>query len=153
MLLLSASKEYSYFFTQHHKKYHCLTLQNFQLANIIWDEGGESDDHIVPFPEASEDVRNKKEVNQESAVCKLSKLKQPEAKTDFHEKLGSSSNLDNSGGLPDSGYGETSWHDLSLSSATKIEQGSLGTELSTHRGELSKLSTSRGGKIANCWNY
>ncbi|XP_073224411.1 protein LNK2 isoform X4 [Cicer arietinum] len=114
-----------------------------ELANIIWDEGGESDDHIVPFPEASEDVRNKKEVNQESAVCKLSKLKQPEAKTDFHEKLGSSSNLDNSGGLPDSGYGETSWHDLSLSSATKIEQGSLGTELSTHRGELSKLSTSR----------
>ena len=35
----------------------------FQLANIIWGEGGESDDHIVPYPEVNEDVSNKKEWN------------------------------------------------------------------------------------------
>ncbi|CAJ2638882.1 unnamed protein product [Trifolium pratense] len=114
-----------------------------ELANIIWDEGGESDDHIVPFPEASEDLRNKKEVNQEAAACKLTKRKQPETNTDCHENLGSSSNVNNSGGLLASGYGASSWPDSSLSSAAKIDQGSMGTELSKNRGELSKLSTSR----------
>ncbi|XP_045819855.1 protein LNK2 isoform X3 [Trifolium pratense] len=114
-----------------------------ELANIIWDEGGESDDHIVPFPEASEDLRNKKEVNQEAATCKLTKRKQPETNTDCHENLGSSSNVNNSGGLLASGYGASSWPDSSLSSAAKIDQGSMGTELSKNRGELSKLSTSR----------
>ncbi|XP_058721757.1 protein LNK2-like isoform X1 [Vicia villosa] len=99
-----------------------------ELANIIWDEGGESDDHIVPFPERSEDLRNKKEVNQEPAACKLTKRKQPETKTDFHSKPGSSSNLDNSGRLLATGYGESSWSDLSLSSAAKIDQGSLGND-------------------------
>lgn len=102
----------------------------------------------MPFPEASEDLSNKKELKQEAAVSKLTELKKPEAKTDFHEKLGSGSNLDNSGGLPASGYGANSWPDLSLSSAAKIDQGSLG-----NLGELSKFSSSRGGKIANCWNY
>ncbi|KAI5410791.1 hypothetical protein KIW84_056069 [Lathyrus oleraceus] len=110
-------------------------MENFQLANIIWDEGGESDDHIVPFPERSEDHRNKKEVNQEPAVCKLTKRKQPETKTDFHRKPGSSSNLDNSGRLPATGYGESSWSDLSLPSAAKIDQGSLGNDLSKNQEE------------------
>ncbi|CAI8596009.1 unnamed protein product [Vicia faba] len=114
-----------------------------ELANIIWDEGGESEDHIVPFPERSEDLRNKKEVNQEPALCKLTKRKQPETKTDFHGKPGSSSNLDNSGRLLATGYGASSWSDLSLSSATKIDQGSLGNDLSKNQGELNKLSTSR----------
>jgi seryl-tRNA(Sec) selenium transferase len=107
----------------------------------------------VPFPEASEDLRNKKEVNQEPAACKLTKRKQPETKTDFHENLGSSSNLNNSGELLASGYGASLWPDSSLSSAAKIDQGSLATELSKNRGEISKLSTSRGVKIFNCWNY
>ncbi|WJX30749.1 hypothetical protein P8452_19252 [Trifolium repens] len=109
-----------------------------ELANIIWDEGGESDDHIVPFPEASEDLRNKKEVNQEPAACKLTKRKQPETKTDFHEILGSSSNLNNSGELLASGYGASSWPDSSLSSVAKIDQGSLGTELSKNREETTQ---------------
>ena len=26
----------------------------FQLANIVWGEAGESDDHIVPYPEAED---------------------------------------------------------------------------------------------------
>jgi len=128
-------------------------MENFQLANIIWDEGGEGDDHIVPSPEASEDLKNKKEVNQEPAVCKLNKRKQPETKTDFDEKLGSSSNLDNNGRQFASGYVANSCSDLSLSSAAKIDQDSLSTELSKYQGELSKLGASRGDKIANCWNF
>ncbi|KAG5049240.1 hypothetical protein JHK85_010343 [Glycine max] len=120
----------------------------FQLANIIWGEGGESDDHIVPYPEVNEDVSNKKEWNQEAAATKLTELKRPEAKTDFHErKLGSSSNLDNSGELPTSGYGTNAWPDLALSSSAKIDHGSLGTEVSNNLSELSKLSSSRGEEI------
>ncbi|XP_028191486.1 protein LNK2-like isoform X2 [Glycine soja] len=115
-----------------------------ELANIIWGEGGESDDHIVPYPEVNEDVSNIKEWNQEAAATKLTKLKRPEAKTDFHErKLGSSSNLDNSGELLTSGYGTNAWPDLSLSTSANIDQGSLGTEVSKNLSELSKFSSSR----------
>lgn len=109
-----------------------------ELANIIWDEGGEGDDHIVPFPEASEDLKNKKEVNKEPAVCKLNKRKQPETKTDFDGKLGSSSNLDNNGGQLASGYVANSCSDLSLSSAAKIDQDSLSTELSKYQEETTQ---------------
>ncbi|XP_027343866.1 protein LNK2 isoform X5 [Abrus precatorius] len=113
-----------------------------ELANIIWGEGVESDDHIVPYPEVNEDLSDKKEWNQEVAATKL---KRPEAKSDFHErKLGSSSNLDNSGELPASGYGTNSWPDLSLSSAAKIDKGFLGTEVSKNLSEHSKFSSSRG---------
>ncbi|TKY49687.1 hypothetical protein E2542_SST27129 [Spatholobus suberectus] len=115
-----------------------------ELANIIWGEGGESDDHIVPYPKVNEDVSNKKEWNQGAAATKLTELKRPEDKTDFHErKLGSSSNLDNSEELPASGYGTNSWPDLSLSSSAKIDQGSLSTEVSKNLSELSKFSSSR----------
>ncbi|XP_029128715.1 protein LNK2 isoform X2 [Cajanus cajan] len=115
-----------------------------ELANIIWGEGGESDDHIVPYPEVNEDVSNKREWNQEASANKLSELKRPEAKNDFDErKLGSCSNLDNSGELPASGYGTNSWPDLSLSTSAKIDQGSLGTEVSKNLTELGKFSSSR----------
>lgn len=103
----------------------------------------------MPFPEASEDLSNKKELNREAPVSNLTELKKPETKTDFHEKLGSSSNLGNCGGLLASGYGANSWPDLSLSSAAKIDQGSHGTELSKNLGEFTKFSSSRGGKIAS----
>ncbi|KAK7323322.1 hypothetical protein VNO77_26790 [Canavalia gladiata] len=122
-----------------------------ELANIIWGEGLESDDHTVPYPEVNEDLSNKKEWSEEAAATKLTDLKTPEVKTDFHErKLGSSSILDHSGDLPASGYGTNSWPDLSLSSAAKIDQGSLGTEVSKNLSELSKFSSSRGELIAQC---
>ncbi|XP_061352881.1 protein LNK2-like isoform X2 [Gastrolobium bilobum] len=119
-----------------------------ELANIIWGEEGDNDDHIVPYLKASEDLSNKKEWNQEAATTKLNELKRSEAKTDFDErKLGSSSNLNNSGRLSAIGYGTNSWPDLSLSSAAKIDHGSRGTEESKFFSELSKFSSSRGGKI------
>ena len=51
----------------------------FQLANIVWGEAGESDDHIVPYPEASEDLNDKKEWNQEASATKLIEQRRIEA--------------------------------------------------------------------------
>ncbi|KAH1225568.1 Protein LNK2 [Glycine max] len=117
-----------------------------ELANIIWGEGGESVDHIVPYPEVNEDVSNIKEWNQEAAATKLTKLKRPEAKTDFHErKLGSSSNLDNSGELLTSGYGTNAWPDLSLSTSANIDQGSL-EETTQHEKDAEIFQTAHEGK-------
>ncbi|KAF7824700.1 protein LNK2-like isoform X1 [Senna tora] len=97
-----------------------------ELANIIWGEAGVSDDHIVPFPEVSADLGNKKEWNQGAANIKLTEQKRPEVKIDVHcRNLGSTSNLDNSGGVSASGYGTNTWPNLSLSSAVKNDQGSL----------------------------
>ncbi|KAK7283921.1 hypothetical protein RIF29_13670 [Crotalaria pallida] len=98
-----------------------------ELDNIVWDDPGESDDHIVPYSEASEDLHKKKERNQEASAIKLTEQKITEAGTDFHgRKLGSSSKLDSSAGLSALGYGTNSWPDLSLSSSAKSDQGSLG---------------------------
>ncbi|KAI4323523.1 hypothetical protein L6164_023120 [Bauhinia variegata] len=115
-----------------------------ELANIIWGEAGDSDDHIVPCPEASEDLKNKKEWNQEAAGNKLTEHKKQEAKTDFHgRKTESSSNLNNSGGISASGFGANSWTDLSLSNAVKTDQGSLGKEVTKNLYEICEYSSPR----------
>ncbi|XP_028785928.1 protein LNK2-like isoform X2 [Neltuma alba] len=115
-----------------------------ELANIIWGEAGASDDHIVPYPEVTADLGNKKEWNQEASSNKLSEHKRPEVKIDVQRrKLGSTSKLHNSGGLPASGYDTNSWADLSLSSAAKTDQGSLGTEVSKTFSEIRQLNSSR----------
>ncbi|CAL0328748.1 unnamed protein product [Lupinus luteus] len=103
-----------------------------ELANI-WGDPGESDDHIVPYPEASEDLHKNKEWNQEASAIKLTDQKITEAKTDFQgRKLGSSSKLDNSAGLSSFKYETNSWPGLSLSSSDKNDPGpmGLGTEAS-----------------------
>ncbi|KAM1702637.1 hypothetical protein ACFX1X_028224 [Malus domestica] len=41
-----------------------------ELANIIWGAADKSDDHIVPYNEASDDYCNKKEWKQESHTIK-----------------------------------------------------------------------------------
>lgn len=132
----------------------CLTLDCFQLANIVWGEADGSDDHIVPYPEASEDLHKKKDRNQEASVIKLIEQKITEANTEFHgRKLGSSSKLDSSAGLSALGYGTNSWPDLSLSSSAQTDQGSQGTEVSKSLGEISKFSSIRGGKLLIAWHY
>ncbi|XP_028769997.1 protein LNK2 isoform X1 [Neltuma alba] len=115
-----------------------------ELANIIWGEAGASDDHIVPYPEVTADLGNKKEWNQGASSNKLSEHKRPEVKIDVQRrKLGSTSKLHNSGGLPASGYDTNSWADLSLSSAAKTDQGSLGTDVSKTFSEIRQLNSSR----------
>ncbi|KAK7343143.1 hypothetical protein VNO80_26106 [Phaseolus coccineus] len=101
-----------------------------ELANIVWGEAGESDDHIVPYQEASEDLHDEKKWNQEASPSKLIEQKRTETKTDFHkEKLGSSSKFDTIEGQSASESGTNSWPDLSLSSAAKTDQGSWGAEV------------------------
>ncbi|WVZ01817.1 hypothetical protein V8G54_022623 [Vigna mungo] len=106
-----------------------------ELANIVWGEAGESDDHIVPYEEASEDLRAEKKWNQEASPSKLIEQKRTETKTDFYpEKLGSSSKFDIVEGQSASESGTNSWPDLSLSSAAKTDQGSWGAEVSKNLG-------------------
>ncbi|KAI9116623.1 hypothetical protein K1719_012281 [Acacia pycnantha] len=115
-----------------------------ELVNIIWGDATESDDHIVPFPEASGDLCNRKEWNQEAAGVTLAEQKKPEAKIDFQgKKIGSSSNIDNRDDLSPSGYGKSSWPDLSLYIPAKTDQGALGTEVSKSLIEISKNSASK----------
>ncbi|XP_065868294.1 protein LNK2 isoform X2 [Euphorbia lathyris] len=101
-----------------------------EFSNIIWDEAGESDDHIVPYPEAKEDYGKKKEWAQEANNSKFSEQKPPGAKVDTHEqKLGSSSNFESSEGASASGFGIDSWPNLSLSTTVKTDQDSLDTSV------------------------
>ncbi|KAG6630357.1 hypothetical protein I3843_13G010700 [Carya illinoinensis] len=75
-----------------------------ELANIIWGEGDESGDHIVPYPEASEDYPNKKQWNQKTATIKSTELSTAGVKIDLHgRKLESSSELDTNADITTSG--------------------------------------------------
>ncbi|KAG2671810.1 hypothetical protein I3760_13G011800 [Carya illinoinensis] len=75
-----------------------------ELANIIWGEGDESGDHIVPYPEASEDYPNKKQWNQKTATIKSTELRTAGVKIDLHgRKLESSSELDTNADITTSG--------------------------------------------------
>ncbi|XP_028960969.1 protein LNK2-like isoform X2 [Malus domestica] len=94
-----------------------------ELANIIWSEAGESDDHIVPYNEASEDCRNKKEWKQESHTIKPTEQKTHGSKFDLQDrKLESSPNFDTSEGISTSEFGMDSWPDSSLANVAKSEQ-------------------------------
>ncbi|KAK9912890.1 hypothetical protein M0R45_036724 [Rubus argutus] len=94
-----------------------------ELANIIWGEACESDDHIVPYPEASDDYRDKMDHNQESDTIKPTEQKTPGAKIELHgREPESSSNFETGEGISTSGFGTDSWPDLSLSSFEKTEQ-------------------------------
>lgn len=116
-----------------------------ELDNIVWDEAGESDDHIVPYQEGSEAYRSKKEWNQETANVKPTEQKAAVAKTDLPGgKLGSCSSLNIDGGFSTSSTGIGSWPKLSLSNAAKAEQDSLGTEDSNNMAEVTKYSSTGG---------
>lgn len=132
---------------------HCDALHlKFQLANIIWGEADESGDHIVPYPEASEDYR-KKEWTQEAATNKPTEQRTARAKTDMHGiKLESSSNLETNGEISTSGFGLDSWPDLSLSNTVKAEPDSMGTGVSNNLTEISTYNSTRGAEHTSHWN-
>lgn len=124
----------------------------FQLANIIWGEADESGDHIVPYPEASENYR-KKEWTQEAATNKPTEQRTARAKTDLHGiKLESSSNLETNGEISTSGFGLDSWPDLSLSNTVKAEPDSMGTGVSNNLTEISTYNSTRGAEHTSHWN-
>ncbi|KAL3599646.1 hypothetical protein D5086_007564 [Populus alba] len=68
-------------------------LSCISVPHIIWGEAEDSDDHIVPYPEASEDYCKKKESSEEASTIKSSEQKAPGAKVDTDgRKLESISN-------------------------------------------------------------
>jgi len=91
---------------------------SFQLTNIIWGEADDSDDHIVPYPEASEDYCKKKESSEEASTIKSSEQKAPGAKADTDgRKLESISNVDTSEGTSSLGLDMDRWPNLSSPNA------------------------------------
>lgn len=119
-----------------------------ELANIIWGEAGESDDHIVPYSDASEEKTlvlfrgsKKREWNPDASIIKPSEQNESEAKTDFH-----GSNLEGTSeyepnGLPTSGFGTEPWPDITLSDGTKTD--SMGTGHSDSQAEITKFDSSK----------
>ncbi|XP_057976602.1 protein LNK2 isoform X2 [Malania oleifera] len=100
-----------------------------ELANIIWGEAGDSDDHIVPYTERSEEKSqvtygdHKTEWKQEAATINT------ESKTHTEKtygcKLESTSCFGANEGLSASGFGMESWPVLSLSDAAKPVHDSM----------------------------
>ncbi|KAL3599648.1 hypothetical protein D5086_007566 [Populus alba] len=116
---------------------------SFQLTNIIWGEAEDSDDHIVPYPEASEDYCKKKESSEEASTIKSSEQKAPGAKVDTDgRKLESISNVDTSEGTSSLGLDMDRWPNLSSRNAAKTEQDSLETSISNNLTEITKLDSS-----------
>ncbi|KAK6271472.1 hypothetical protein POUND7_008570 [Theobroma cacao] len=117
-----------------------------ELTNIIWGEDGESDDHIVPYQEGSENCHSKKQWSQETATIKSTDQKTPGDKVDLHgRKVEGSSNFNANGGIATSGFGMVSWPELSLSNAAKTDQDSMGSEVSNHLAEVNKYSSTNAG--------
>ncbi|KAJ6907074.1 protein LNK2-like isoform X2 [Populus alba x Populus x berolinensis] len=114
-----------------------------KLTNIIWGEAEDSDDHIVPYPEASEDYCKKKESSEEASTIKSSEQKAPGAKVDGR-KLESISNVDTSEGTSSLGLDMDRWPNLSSHNAAKTEQDSLETSISNNLTEMTKLDSSAG---------
>lgn len=118
-----------------------------ELTNIIWGEAGESEDHIVPYPEGNEVCRNKRGLNQEAKTTKPTEQKTSGVKVDLYgRKLESSSNYTSNEGIPTSGFEMGSWPDLSSSNAAKPDQDSMGTEVSKSLAE--KYSSKIGAETA-----
>ncbi|XP_011042166.1 PREDICTED: uncharacterized protein LOC105137914 isoform X7 [Populus euphratica] len=114
-----------------------------ELTNIIWGEAEDSDDHIVPYPEASEDYCKKKESSEEASTIKSSEQKAPGAKVDTDgRKLESISNVDTSEGTSSLGLDMDRWPNLSSPNAAKTEQDSLETSISNNLTEITKLESS-----------
>lgn len=103
-----------------------------ELANIIWGDAGESDDHTVPYPNENEKKPpatfgvNNKDWNQEVTDVKPTEQTASGAKIQFHgNKQEHSTNLDINEGLPGTGFSMGSWSDLSSSNAAKTNQDSM----------------------------
>ncbi|KAK6163037.1 hypothetical protein DH2020_002878 [Rehmannia glutinosa] len=111
-----------------------------QLTNIIWDEAGESDDHIVPYPDQIEEKPPvlfgdpaKKETNQQISNITPVEQKKHTVKSEHGVELDSSCKHDI--GESATGFGLDSWPDgpdPSSSNAAKSDQDSIGAATSNN---------------------
>lgn len=111
----------------------------FQLVNIIWGEADESDDHIVPYPDGSEERpahlfghHIKKEWNEEASHVKPTETKISVAKSELSRGNVQQNSQDAAYGLPAAGLGVGSSVDLSMSNAAKSDRDSMGTVFLNH---------------------
>lgn len=119
-----------------------------ELANIIWGEEGDTDDHIVPYPERNEDRppglygdHIKKEWNQESTNAKPPVAVQNKFvnKTDHTgDKQESALQYDSTEGTSAGRCRMEPWH------APKTLQDFMGTEASKGLTEITGFDSSRG---------
>lgn len=120
-----------------------------ELANIIWGEAAESDDHIVPYSKGSHGrpLVVSGDEDKKGWIQELSAIK-PEQKTladttNLHgSQLESISHFDTNEELSASALGMESWPDLSKSNAAKTDQDSLGTEVSNNLTEIARYDSS-----------
>ncbi|KAK6163045.1 hypothetical protein DH2020_002886 [Rehmannia glutinosa] len=123
-----------------------------QLTNIIWDEAGESDDHIVPYPDQIEEKPPvlfgdpaKKETNQQiSNITPVEQMKHT-VKSEHGVELDSSCKHDI--GESATGFGLDSWPDgpdPSSSNAAKSDQDSIGAATSNNVTKSLKSGSLRG---------
>ncbi|XP_015055426.1 protein LNK2 isoform X2 [Solanum pennellii] len=116
-----------------------------ELTDIIWDETGETDDHIVPHPDGSEGKAPtygdniKKKWDVEASNIKPTDQNKPTTKIDLSNiKLDDSSKHDTDGATMKAGCRMELGADLSLTNATKSNQDSLGAEASNNLTEVPK---------------
>ncbi|XP_042009987.1 protein LNK2-like isoform X2 [Salvia splendens] len=105
-----------------------------ELTNIIWGEAGESDDHIVPYPDQVEEKPSilfgdppKKEKNPHTSNTSPSEVKNPPTAHEHEVEL--DSNCSNDTGDPTTEVDHTSWSDCpnpSSSNVPKAEQDTAG---------------------------
>ncbi|CAK9316444.1 unnamed protein product [Citrullus colocynthis] len=116
-----------------------------ELANIIWGEAADSDDHIVPYREASENYYDKKEWNQDTVYTKLMEQKSPGTNVDdaYGRKLESSPS--NEEGTSASNLSNDPLADVSLSKPSRIDQNS---KAAMTKGEPNFQSTEEGREQA-----
>ncbi|XP_051152345.1 protein LNK2 isoform X2 [Andrographis paniculata] len=122
-----------------------------ELTNIIWGEAGESDDHIVPYPDQIEEKQpalfgelSKKETNQQLSNNSPTELKKPLVKSEPGVEVNEKSKYDIS--KPATGFGVDSWPDgpaPSSSNATKGDLESTGMTVSSNIIKSSKYGSSR----------
>ncbi|KAI3445115.1 hypothetical protein Pfo_001780 [Paulownia fortunei] len=122
-----------------------------ELTNIIWGEAGESDDHIVPYPDQIEEKppvlfgdSTKKETNQQTSNISHVEQKKHTIKSVHGVELDSSSKYDI--GEPSTGFDLDSWPDgldPSSSNAAKADQDSVGAAASNNITKSSKNGSLR----------
>ncbi|KAL2491744.1 dentin sialophosphoprotein-related [Abeliophyllum distichum] len=115
---------------------------NDEELNIIWGEAGESDDHIVPYPDQIKEKPpilfrdySKKESNQEISVVTPLEKKKRTIRTEHETELECSSKYDT--GDPATGFG------LPLLNAGKEDHDSMGPLASNKMSEISKSYSSK----------
>lgn len=128
---------------------------SFQFANIIWGEEGETDDHIVPYPEGNEDRppglyggHIKKEWNQGATNAKPPVQNKYLNNNDYAgDKQEGALRYDSTEGTSVGRCRMEPWPDLSLSHASKTHQDAMGTEVSKDLTEITEIDSSRCGKL------